>query len=195
MLMAISDPLRPFEPDICTHCGSILDKDPLSTAPSEGNNPLASATLAEAAMCPYCRNPWPTELVELSQTRGLLAFMPTAAAQWPASQLIHPSLILIESRREIPLPTDSLIYLGRRDATQNIYPHIDLTHDNAATCGVSRRHACIHRSSDGTYIEDMGSKNGTFVNGQRLSPSRLYPLGHGDMLLLGQLSLAITLTQ
>lgn len=150
MLMVRSNTLRPFDPDICTHCGSILDTDPLSTALSDGNTPLDPAALGEAAICPYCMNPWPTELVELSQTRGLLAFLPTTAAHRPASQLIHPSLILIESRREIPLPTDSLIYLGRRDATQNIYPHIDLTRDNAATRGVSRRHACIHQSSDGT---------------------------------------------
>jgi putative nucleotidyltransferase with HDIG domain len=47
---------------------------------------------------------------------------------------------------------------------------------------VSREHACI-KHLDGTYIlEDLGSKNGTFVNGQRIHS---HPLRDGDLVTLG----------
>src|SRR5260370_17909560 len=39
---------------------------------------------------------------------------------------------------------------------------------------VSRRHACILEQDDGYYVEDLGSRNGTYVNGRKLaSPVRL----------------------
>jgi phosphoserine phosphatase RsbU/P len=57
----------------------------------------------------------------------------------------------------------------------------------AAIClsskAVSRRHAQIV-GGDGTYhIEDLGSVNGTFLNGQRITDSR--PLKNGDLLKVG----------
>lgn len=43
--------------------------------------------------------------------------------------------------------------------------------------GVSRLHALLHASADALLIEDAGSTNGTFVNGQRVRLSR--DLEHG----------------
>jgi hypothetical protein len=43
---------------------------------------------------------------------------------------------------------------------------------------VSRNHARIHRSGGRHILEDLGSKNGTFVNGQRLTEP--YTLQDGD---------------
>lgn len=49
---------------------------------------------------------------------------------------------------------------------------------------VSRRHCRILRDRDGHLIEDLGSTNGTFVNGQRvLSSMSLY---HSDVIELGK---------
>jgi PAS domain S-box-containing protein len=36
---------------------------------------------------------------------------------------------------------------------------------------VSRRHACILEQDDGYYVEDLGSRNGTYVNGRKLAKS------------------------
>ena len=42
------------------------------------------------------------------------------------------------------------------------------------------------------YIEDVGSANGTFLNGQRLTPYLPYPLPREAELQLGRLRLHIT---
>ena len=49
---------------------------------------------------------------------------------------------------------------------------------------VSRHHCRLTRTSSGYTLEDLGSTNGTFVNGQRLSAAR--PLANGDMVGLGE---------
>ena len=50
---------------------------------------------------------------------------------------------------------------------------------------VSRQHAEIRRESFGYIVRDLGSSNGTFVNGQRLSADESRPLRDGDTLRLG----------
>jgi hypothetical protein len=54
---------------------------------------------------------------------------------------------------------------------------------------VSRQHARIRRQGGLTVIEDMGSTNGTFVNGMRLANP--HTLANGDSISLGD---AVTLT-
>ena len=49
---------------------------------------------------------------------------------------------------------------------------------------VSRRHARLLRQGEQVLLEDLGSSNGTFVNGQRLSAP--FPLKSGDIFTLGQ---------
>ena len=49
---------------------------------------------------------------------------------------------------------------------------------------VSRHHCRFTQGSGGYTLEDLGSTNGTFVNGQRLTGAR--PLAPGDMLGLGE---------
>ena len=47
----------------------------------------------------------------------------------------------------------------------------------------SRRRAWIWRQGDRVIVEDLGSTQGTFVNGQRLVPSRF--LNHNDVIIMG----------
>ncbi|MBZ0275652.1 MAG: FHA domain-containing protein [Anaerolineae bacterium] len=49
---------------------------------------------------------------------------------------------------------------------------------------VSRHHMRFTRGAGGFTLEDLGSTNGTFVNGQRLAGAK--PLANGDMIGLGE---------
>jgi hypothetical protein len=177
---------KPFIPEVCHLCGRILHEDT-----AEADDLMARPSSSSAAICVHCERSLVTDLPHSTRIRDLLAFVPSSASSEPALWATLPSLIVIESRRELRLPAISLIYMGRRDDELNIYPHVDLTYDGAAALGVSRNHARIHQGDRGTYIEDLNSTNGTFVNGLRLYPSRLYPLDHGDMLRLGKLKLVV----
>ncbi len=63
--------------------------------------------------------------------------------------------------------------LGRR-------PYNDIVIDNLA---VSGEHAVLHVSPDEVEIEDLGSTNGTYVNGQ---PVKRQPLRNGDTVEVGK---------
>lgn len=52
--------------------------------------------------------------------------------------------------------------------------------------GVSRRHAVIERKKTGHfYIKDLGSTNGTSLNGESLIEGREYEISDGDALVMG----------
>src|SRR5918997_888175 len=48
---------------------------------------------------------------------------------------------------------------------------------------VSRRHAALRHTGQGPAVEDLGSTNGTFVNGERISGTRV--LSDGDVVSFG----------
>jgi pSer/pThr/pTyr-binding forkhead associated (FHA) protein len=52
----------------------------------------------------------------------------------------------------------------------------------------SAQHARIELRSDGTWVEDLGSTNGTFVNGERITAERLKK---GDVVRVGQTELRL----
>lgn len=81
-----------------------------------------------------------------------------------------------------------------RSGGNHMPPDIDLADANAAQMGVSRLHLALkYEASDNTIqIYDLGSANGTFINGQRLHPRELRVLRNGDELRLGRLLLQVT---
>jgi adenylate cyclase len=50
---------------------------------------------------------------------------------------------------------------------------------------VSRRHAALTANGDGVEVQDLGSSNGTFVNGERVAKARAGP---GDAITFGKLT-------
>src|SRR5579863_10674582 len=79
--------------------------------------------------------------------------------------------------RFIPLRADS-ISLGRSSAAELSFPD-----DN----GLSRQHLAIERDGDGWALRDLGSKNGTMLNGAKVT-GRM-PLKSGDRITAGHLIL------
>jgi pSer/pThr/pTyr-binding forkhead associated (FHA) protein len=57
---------------------------------------------------------------------------------------------------------------------------------------VSRHHARIRVSRDGVTIDDLQSRNGTFLNGERLTAA--VPLADGDEIGLGLITLRFSAT-
>src|SRR5262249_20147606 len=81
--------------------------------------------------------------------------------------------------------------LGRANSDGTIQPQIDLTPYGAYEKGISRRHAVIRRTPTGLVIEDLGSSNGTSLNGQRLQPFVPAPLKPNDHVKLGGLEMML----
>ncbi len=71
-------------------------------------------------------------------------------------------------------------------------PDIDLAPFKAIEHGVSRRHARLTRQSLTVMVQDLGSVNGTFLNGTRLVPFQPRVLRNEDELILGRLALRIS---
>jgi hypothetical protein len=89
------------------------------------------------------------------------------------------------------LPIEALAVLGRASADRTLKPNLDLSAYDAYNRGVSARHAALQRAGDRLFLRDLGSTNGTYLNGERLTPYQPEALRHGDEIHLGQLKLRI----
>jgi len=109
----------------------------------------------------------------------------------PSVEVAIGRLILMDmdANAQFPLPADNEITIGRVDPHRGIRPDIDLSKFDPAS-RISRRHARITSRGGQFYIEDLGSANGTFVNGRtRLKPQEPYPLVNGDIIKIGETTL------
>lgn len=82
-----------------------------------------------------------------------------------------------KARRVIPIEGESL-FIGRDPSCDVVIPHRP----------VSRKHARISREGRRYRLEDLGSRNGTWLNGERLTPAKggedanTYLLSDGDQI-------------
>jgi sigma-B regulation protein RsbU (phosphoserine phosphatase) len=98
----------------------------------------------------------------------------------PTVQIIPKELIIrnIDGKTvAVPLDRDR-ISLGRSSANELCYP------DDA---GLSRQHLALVRESGLWYVEDLGSKNGTLMNGKRVE--KRMPFGLSDRISAGHLTI------
>jgi hypothetical protein len=114
-----------------------------------------------------------------------------AADSVPANSWL--SLHLMDSGKILPLASRNEFTLGRLSEGQPIMPDIDLTPYQAYASGVSRLHAVVKRDGAQVFVMDLGSSNGTYINGRRLNPHMEEGLNHGDILALGKLKIQILL--
>lgn len=103
------------------------------------------------------------------------------------------SLHLLESGQILPLSDRNEFTLGRVSDGQPIMPDVDLSPYQAYANGVSRLHAVLKRSGKAIKIMDLGSSNGTYLNGKRLSPHAEVTIQHGDVIALGKLKIQVLL--
>ena len=132
-------------------------------------------------------------LVVRSATRGL-----TAGA--PQESIILPAAEAAELRAAQASPTGRVVVLASpalqagtaielsdsaraSDAAPRTLIRLD------ADTTVSSRHATLSKRTDGLWVEDAGSTNGTFVNGARVTSARL--LQPGDVIRIGHTDLLV----
>ncbi|MBE0408212.1 MAG: FHA domain-containing protein [Anaerolineales bacterium] len=101
-------------------------------------------------------------------------------------------LYLIDHDHEIPLEEVQSFTIGRIDSGQSIIPDVDLSAYKAFEQGVSRMHATIKLGSELT-ITDLGSSNGTFINGVSIEAYIPHPFVPEDILTLGKMTFQIIL--
>ena len=69
---------------------------------------------------------------------------------------------------------EEIVMIGRDVANNVVIPDSE----------ISRQHARLTRSPAGYVLEDLGSTNGSFVNGERISAARV--LNPGDLIAFGE---------
>jgi pSer/pThr/pTyr-binding forkhead associated (FHA) protein len=93
----------------------------------------------------------------------------------------HPAIVV--NRTEVAI-------LGRRSPNGQV-PTVDLTDYQAYLMGVSRCHATFEVNDSSCTIRDLGSANGTWLNGEKLDSHVPHPLKDGDEIRLGKLNMVV----
>jgi pSer/pThr/pTyr-binding forkhead associated (FHA) protein len=151
----------------CSECGAqLVTTDRISTQ-SIRHRPSDTASMGEISA------PVPAEVSQSSAVDAVV------------------SLYLVDSGQVLHLAGRTEFTLGRVAEGQPILPDVDLSPYEAYTQGVSRLHSSLKIINQRVVITDLGSSNGTRVNGQKIMAHIDYPLNHGDVVALGKLKVQI----
>jgi hypothetical protein len=96
---------------------------------------------------------------------------------------VQIATLLAENGKSFPL-AEELTVLGRNSATKGIENDIDLSELDIKKI-ISRRHAKIQRENNEFILYDLESRNGTFINGKRMSAAQPHTLVSGDVIEFG----------
>ena len=131
------------------------------------------------------------ETLGTSETESA-AGIPRADERRPAAgpeRLVHA-----KSGMEFALAASSETTVGRKDPVTGIYPDVDLNPLDGQR-SISRRHAKIYRRGGKFFLaEDIGTMNGTFVNGKRLETGVPAEIAEGDVVRVGLVDLTFRMS-
>ena len=119
---------------------------------------------------------------------------PQPMVEMPAPQesksVASPERLLhVKSGLEFFLSLGAETTIGRKDPVTGIHPDIDLTPADTQR-SISRRHAKIFRRGEKFFlVEEIGTMNGTFVNGVRIETGVPTEMKPGDEIRCGLLPL------
>jgi CRP-like cAMP-binding protein len=101
----------------------------------------------------------------------------------PSTATAKAYFVAKESGKIYPIYKDEVL-LGRYDSVTGHRPEVDLT-DEDNNRNVSRRHARLLYKDQTFYIaEEIGTMNGTYINGNRIPTGVLTPIQDGDEVTL-----------
>jgi len=93
--------------------------------------------------------------------------------------------------KPIVITDTAVIRIGRPDKSTNATPDLDLSPYHGAELGVSRYHAEIVLKDGEYFLKDMGSRNGTWINQDKIQPYRQMPLNDNDQIRFGHFTLLV----
>ncbi len=145
-------------------------------------------------LCANCHRPLSSRLEQYTRT---LEVDPTEMTPVAATGTTHidpqdPIIFHIEGML-LPLklqPSEQTV-IGRLNPRNPRRPDLDMTPFGGFEKGVSNTHAVLIRQEHEAMISDLGSTNGTFVNGKRLEPHTRHVLHSGDELRLGKMMIRV----
>ena len=111
---------------------------------------------------------------------------PQPAVPAPEAERRRRAWAALESpggREAFYVDRDSVL-IGRASPADGIVPEVDLG-DLPEAGTISRRHARLVRGGDEVLLEDLGSANGTFINGERLPQGLQKPVFENDEVRFG----------
>ena len=127
----------------------------------------------------------PMPVTSISETPPPITEAPSTPAEAVASVAAgKPRLEAVETGQTFILSKDEND-VGRRSPVDGIFPEVDLTEADTDSY-ISRRHGKIIMGEQGPVYEDLGSSNGSFHNGTKLSKGVQALLKPGDKLRLGK---------
>ncbi len=157
--------------------------------------------------CPHCKRPNPEDklfCLYCGQALDPLQKTPEYTVdnglerhpRWGSARLTRHHRLLLrvvgaEDDIEVDVHERQSVILGRLDPLTDQVPDVDLGVYNGTALGVSRQHARLGIVEDTLHITDLGSTNGTFLNGKRLKTNQWHVLRDGDEIRLGGLKLHV----
>jgi hypothetical protein len=201
----------------CEHCGSPLDTPATPESPAAAVE--ADAGAAEAiAQAQAVLDQLPADTFDTDAAQPADAGTPTPVAADPAdatpvdtsapADASAPPVVPVPATAPTP-PVLTILFatggqhevttditnVGRSDVAQNWHPELDLIPFGGAApdLGVSRHQARIQRTGDVFSITDVGSTNGTFVNGKALEYNQPVDLHDGDSVAFGAFNAKVTI--
>jgi len=145
----------------------------------------AAPRAAPEAPAPVAAAPAPAPPAPVSAPPAPTPAAPVAIAQNLALRIVASGQVLLLE------PERSEFLVGRPDPVTGIQPEINLgPFDTMRT--LSRRHAKILKEGGLYFVrEEVGTTNGTFVNGERIKTGAAVPLKPGNRLRFGSIEVEV----
>jgi len=116
---------------------------------------------------------------EVSTPQSESADSPVPSHEGDKVGIVH--LRILDGGQVIDLREKEEYTLGRSTGDRKPQTELDLSPYNAHDLGVSRRHAVLRIRENDVILKDIGSSNGTSVNGQKVPTHVESVLKNGDI--------------
>jgi pSer/pThr/pTyr-binding forkhead associated (FHA) protein len=158
------------------------ESQPEPTQPQVSPQPTVTTRAARAPIT--SQNPAPPARDPAPQVRDVTPEVPDLVPQALVDRGTF-GLNFVDTERRVRLPLEGEVVLGRFERGFSNPPDVDLTFEDGLNDSVSRRHARIVVEHGQHWLEDLGSANGTYLNGYQLALGERVQLQAGARIMLG----------